>query len=37
MKGRASFLNEARDAFAMALFALGKDPNTTNDGDLDAV
>jgi len=31
-----SFLAEARDAFAMALFALGKDPNTTNTSDLDA-
>jgi spermidine/putrescine-binding protein len=36
VKGRASFLDEARDAFAMALFALGKDPNTTNTSDLDA-
>jgi len=36
VKGKSSFLDEARDAFAMALFALGKDPNTTNDGDLDA-
>src|SRR3954452_12902815 len=35
VKGRSSFLDEARDAFAMALFALGKDPNTTDDGDLD--
>jgi spermidine/putrescine transport system substrate-binding protein len=33
---KSSFLDEARDAFAMALFALGKDPNTTNDDDLDA-
>ncbi len=36
VKGRSSFLDEARDAFAMALFALGKDSNTTNDDDLDA-
>jgi len=33
--GKSSFLDEARDAFAMALFALKKDPNTTNDSDLD--
>ena len=33
---KSSFLDEARDAFAMALFALGKDPNTTNTDDLDA-
>jgi spermidine/putrescine transport system substrate-binding protein len=36
VKGKSSFLDEARDAFAMALFALKKDPNTTNDDDLDA-
>ena len=36
MKGKSSYLDEARDAFAMALFALKKDPNTTNDDDLDA-
>ena len=35
VKGKSSFLDEARDAFAMALFALKKDPNTTNDSDLD--
>jgi spermidine/putrescine transport system substrate-binding protein len=35
IKNKSSYLDEARDAFAMALFALGKDPNTTNDGDLD--
>jgi spermidine/putrescine-binding protein len=35
VKGRSSYLDEARDAFAMALFALKKDPNTTNDSDLD--
>lgn len=35
IKGRSSFLDEARDAFAMALFALKKDPNTTNTSDLD--
>ena len=36
MKGKSSYLDEARDAFAMALFALGKDPNTLDDDDLDA-
>jgi spermidine/putrescine-binding protein len=36
IKGKSSYLDEARDAFAMALFALGKDPNTTSDSDLDA-
>jgi spermidine/putrescine transport system substrate-binding protein len=35
VKGKSSFLDEARDAFAMALFALKKDPNSTDDGDLD--
>jgi spermidine/putrescine transport system substrate-binding protein len=35
VKGKSSYLDEARDAFAMALFALKKDPNTTNDADLD--
>jgi spermidine/putrescine-binding protein len=35
VKGKSSFLDEARDAFAMALFALKKDPNSTNDSDLD--
>jgi spermidine/putrescine transport system substrate-binding protein len=35
IKGKSSYLDEARDAFAMALFALKKDPNTTNDADLD--
>lgn len=35
VKGKSSFLDEARDAFAMALFALKKDPNTTNTSDLD--
>ncbi len=34
--GKSSFLDEARDAFAMALFALKKDPNTLDAGDLDA-
>jgi spermidine/putrescine-binding protein len=34
--GKSSFLDEARDAFAMALFALKKDPNTLDSGDLDA-
>jgi len=36
VKGKSSYLDEARDAFAMALFALGKDPNTIDDSDLDA-
>jgi spermidine/putrescine-binding protein len=36
IKGKSSYLDEARDAFAMALFALKKDPNTTNTSDLDA-
>jgi spermidine/putrescine transport system substrate-binding protein len=35
VKGKSSYLDEARDAFAMALFALKKDPNSTNDSDLD--
>ena len=35
VKGRSSYLDEARDAFAMALFALKKDPNSVNDSDLD--
>jgi spermidine/putrescine transport system substrate-binding protein len=35
VKGKSSFLDEARDAFAMALFALKKDPNTVNTSDLD--
>ena len=30
-QSQASFLDEARDAFGMALFALGKDPNSTNE------
>ena len=34
-KGKSSFLDEARDAFAMALFALKKDPNSIDTGDLD--
>jgi spermidine/putrescine-binding protein len=36
VKGKSSFLDEARDAFAMALFALKKDPNSIDDSDLDA-
>ncbi|MDQ1480396.1 MAG: spermidine/putrescine transport system substrate-binding protein [Actinomycetota bacterium] len=36
VKGQSSFLDEARDAFAMALFALKKDPNSIVDSDLDA-
>jgi spermidine/putrescine-binding protein len=35
VNGKSSYLDEARDAFAMALFALKKDPNTTNLSDLD--
>jgi spermidine/putrescine-binding protein len=35
VKGKSSFLDEARDAFAMALFALKKDPNSIDDSDLD--
>src|SRR5205823_7005905 len=35
VKGKSSYLDEARDAFAMALFSLKLDPNTTDDGDLD--
>jgi len=35
VKGKTSILDEARDAFALALFAQGLDPNTTDDGDLD--
>jgi len=35
ISGKSSFLDEARDAFAMALFALKKDPNTLDTGDLD--
>ncbi len=35
IKGKSSYLDEARDAFAMALYALGHDPNTTDDGQLD--
>ena len=35
VNGKSSYLDEARDAFAMALFALKKDPNTTNTSDLD--
>jgi spermidine/putrescine transport system substrate-binding protein len=36
VKGKSSYLDEARDAFALALFAMGKDPNTLNTDDLDA-
>jgi spermidine/putrescine transport system substrate-binding protein len=31
-----AMLDDSREAFAAALFLLGKDPNTTNDADLDA-
>ncbi|MDQ1476434.1 MAG: spermidine/putrescine transport system substrate-binding protein [Actinomycetota bacterium] len=36
VSGKSSYLDEARDAFAMALFALKKDPNTLDSADLDA-
>jgi spermidine/putrescine transport system substrate-binding protein len=35
-KNRTTLLNESRDAIAAALFALGKDANTTSSADLDA-
>jgi putrescine transport system substrate-binding protein len=35
VRGKSSILDEGRDAMGMALFALGLDPNTTNDDDLD--
>ncbi|HUI49325.1 MAG TPA: spermidine/putrescine ABC transporter substrate-binding protein [Acidimicrobiia bacterium] len=35
VNGKSAFLDEARDAFAMALFALGHDPNTLDTGQLD--
>jgi spermidine/putrescine transport system substrate-binding protein len=35
VKGKSSYLDEARDAFAMALFALHKDPNSIDTADLD--
>jgi spermidine/putrescine transport system substrate-binding protein len=35
VEGKSSYLDEARDAFAMALFALGLDPNTTDEEELD--
>jgi spermidine/putrescine transport system substrate-binding protein len=35
-KGHINVLDDSREAFAMALFRLGKDVNTTNDADLDA-
>lgn len=35
VQGKSSILDEARDSIGMALFALGLDPNTTNDDDLD--
>lgn len=36
VKGKSSYLDEARDAFAMALFRLGHDPNTLDTKELDA-
>lgn len=35
-QGRMSILAEVRDAFAAALFSLGKDPNTTSAADVSA-
>ena len=35
-KKHIAVLDDQREAFAAALFLLGKDPNTTNDADLDA-
>src|SRR5947209_12276065 len=35
VRGKSSFLDEARDAFGMALFALHRDPNSLDDKDLD--
>jgi spermidine/putrescine transport system substrate-binding protein len=35
VNGKTSYLDEARDAFAMALFALKLDPNTIDDDELD--
>jgi spermidine/putrescine-binding protein len=35
VKGRSSYLDEARDAFAMALIVLHYDPNTLDDKQLD--
>lgn len=35
-KGKVSLLRERREAFAAALFALGKDPNTTSAADIEA-
>jgi spermidine/putrescine transport system substrate-binding protein len=35
VRGRSAFLDEARDAFGMALFRLGHDPNTTDTDQLD--
>ncbi len=36
VRGQSSFLREARDAFAMALVVLGKDPNSVNEDELDS-
>ncbi len=35
-KGKMSLLKERREAFAAALFSLGKDPNTTSPADISA-
>jgi spermidine/putrescine-binding protein len=34
--GRMTILNETRDAFGLALFSLGLDPNTTSEDDISA-
>lgn len=36
VKNRATILDETRDAYAVALFSLGKDPNTRRAADVDA-
>lgn len=36
VEGKSSYLDEARDAFGMALVALGKDPNSVEEDDLEA-
>ena len=35
VRGKSSLLDEARDAFGLALFALHRDPNSLDDKDLD--
>jgi spermidine/putrescine transport system substrate-binding protein len=36
VRDKATILDERRDAYALALFSLGKDPNTTKPADIDA-